>query len=290
MPQRRIAAKSTEIASANGGVTTEEVRAPLSLEPESSDAFEETVPLATSDPDRQKIERHNHRVKVWKESPFACGLTEPTWTDEQTRPSPHTNKSLPPDETGCLCFSAYVCAWMGASRVGNMAVLKQSQEWVEEFVQDEETGETVTRRYSRPRLDVVVGPYWPMLIFVTYTIIFGVSGWTLTAGIWGKGKPPVLVFCWFCLTVGLVVALALTACRDPGILYRTRDEPPSDTWRWSDPADSYRPRNAWFDSDTMVVVEGFDHTYVRVNAFYGLRIASGYCRANTFLDYSSRYF
>ena len=38
-----------------------------------------------------------------------------------------------------------------------MAVLKQSTEWVEEVEQDEEGEETV-RRFTRPRLDIVVGP------------------------------------------------------------------------------------------------------------------------------------
>ena len=280
MPQRRSAAKSQEgttivvqqgtTADPSPSTTAEsaageEVRAPLSLEQE--DPFEpiteETVPLAEYDPERLKLERHNARVKKWKESPFACGLTESTWRDEQRRES--STRLLPPDESGCLCCSAYICAWLGATRVGNMAVLKQSQEWVEEIVEDEETGETTTRRFSRPRLDIVVGPYWPMLVFVTYGIIFGLSIWTFQMGIWGKGKPPVLIFAWFCLTMGLIAALALTGCRDPGILYRTREEPPNDSWRWSDPADSYRPRNAWFDADTGVVVEGFDHTYVKTD-------------------------
>ena len=283
MSQRRAAAKASstdgtkatvvEVNNSKDGIgalplppVAKEVRIPLSLDSTSSpdhhhdEADGEIVPLTEYDPERQKIERFNACVKNWKESAFACGLTAPTWRDEQTRPSPHENRALPPDETGCLKCSAYICAWMGASRVGNMAVLKQSQEWVEEITVDEETGQTVTRRYTRPRLDVVVGPYWPMLVFVTYAIIFSVSIWTIKAGIWGKGKPPVLIFAWFCLTMGLIVALALTACRDPGILYRMRDEPMDDTWRWSDPADSYRPRNAWFDSDTAVIVEGFDHT------------------------------
>jgi hypothetical protein len=38
-----------------------------------------------------------------------------------------------------------------------MAVLKQSTEWVEETVEDE-NGETKIKRFTRPRLDFVVGP------------------------------------------------------------------------------------------------------------------------------------
>ena len=274
MPQRRSVAKSPEHQGKTMvTVNMEEdeaapppqkqaVRAPLQLEPppRADETEEETVPLAeTPDPERRKLERHTARVRKWKESPFACGLTEPSWREEWLREA--DKRLLPPDETGCLCCSALVCAWLGAERVGNMAVLRQSREWVEEVEVDEETGEeTVARRYLRPRLDVVIGPYWPMLVFVTYGLIFGISIWTFHTRIWGKGQPPVLVFVWCGATLGLMAALAMTACRDPGILYRTRDEPPDGTWRWSDQADSYRPRHAWFDADTAVVVEGFDHT------------------------------
>jgi hypothetical protein len=242
----------------------EVIKSSLSLEAAEDDEDEdidneETVPLADSDDESgsYEIRKHNHRIKKWKDSAFAVGLTEPTWKEERTR-EPYT-PSLPRDDTGCLCCSAHVCALLGAGRVGNMAVLKQSQEWVEEVEDDQETGQQTVRRYARPRLDIVVGPYWPMLCFVTYPIIFGVSGWTLWSGILGKQMPAVLVFVWTVMTLSLISALALTAFRDPGIMYRNRSQQDS-TWRWSDQADSYRPRHAWFDSDTAVVVEGFDHT------------------------------
>ena len=74
--------------------------------------------------------------------------------------------------TPCGCCSAMICSMLGAGRVGNMAVLRQSTEWVDEMVQDE-NGETTSKRFTRPRLDVVVGPYWPMLMFVTYPLILG---------------------------------------------------------------------------------------------------------------------
>jgi hypothetical protein len=247
--------------------------------------------------------RHERRLQKWKGSPFAVGYTEATWMDERTRDP--RDRSLPYDDTGCLCCSAQVCPLFGATRVGNMSVLKQSVEWVEAVVavDDEEandsmnngaamTGDqplstsaatatngpppttaskTVLRRVARPRLDIVVGPYWPMLCGITYPLIFGMSGWTLYSGLWhAKSPTPLLVWLLFItLTVGLVVSLALTAFRDPGILLRTRTLVPNPhnphelaSWRWSDVADSYRPRDAWYDSDTAVIVEGFDHTYV----------------------------
>jgi hypothetical protein len=222
----------------------------------------ETVPLDTMDRDdhREYLKaKRQRRIKLWKESPFAIGLTEPTWIDERNRDRFSYMNDMMPDESGCLCMSAHFCPLLGASRVGNMAVLKTSQEWVEELETDEETNEQSIRRYSRPRLDIVVGPYWPMLCFVTYPLIFGVSGWAFISVIIRPGTSIVLRFVWFVCTMGLIIALGRTAFRDPGILYRQRIQKDA-TWRWSDQADTYRPRHAWFDMDTAVVIEGFDHT------------------------------
>lgn len=282
MPQRRSAAKSSSdgertkqinfveetAPNSNGTPTTSNKgaapTAALEVESLSLDADDdgegggdETVPLAEADGGGG--DRHNRRVKKWKDSPFAIGLTEPTWMEERSRE--RYSRSLPPDDTGCLCMSAQVCPLFGAARLGNMAVLKASQEWVEEVELDEETGQPTVRRYARPRIDVVVGPYWPMLCCVTYPLIFGVSGWTLWSGFIQRpgGTHPLLIFVWTVLTLGLIASLTLTAFRDPGIMHRNRNQQDV-TWRWSDQADSYRPRHAWFDADTAVIVEGFDHT------------------------------
>ena len=227
---------------------------------------EETMPLDLGSHNEidYATSKRMRRLKHWKESPFAIGLTEPTWMEERYRD--HDSSDLPPDESGCLCMSAYVCPWFGASRVGNMAVLRSSQEWVEEVELTDAATESNPqqqniRRYSRPRLDVVVGPYWPMLCFVTYPLIFGISAWTLVSGILRPGTSIVLRFVWTVCTLGLIVSLTRTAFRDPGILYRQRQAKDS-TWRWSDQADTFRPRHAWYDMDTAVMVEGFDHTYV----------------------------
>ena len=96
-----------------------------------------------------------------------------------------------------------------------------------------------------------------MLCLVTYPLIFGVSIATLVYAI--PGKPVIIIFFWAVCTLGLIYSLAMTAFRDPGILPRHNNAPDS-TWRWSDRAHSYRPRGAWFDPDTGVIVEGFDHT------------------------------
>ena len=110
---------------------------------------------------RYESEAQANRVKQWKEGPFAVGLTEFTWDEEYGKYrnnlkdeclSMADNDGMP-----CICCSAVVCSKIGASRVGNMAVLKQSTEWVEEEEEDE-NGETKTRRFTRPKLEVVVGP------------------------------------------------------------------------------------------------------------------------------------
>jgi hypothetical protein len=61
------------------------------------------------------------------------------------------------EQAPCGCCSAMVCCAVGAGRVGNIAVLRQSTEWVEEEVEDD-NGEMKMERSTRPRLDCVVGP------------------------------------------------------------------------------------------------------------------------------------
>ena len=99
-----------------------------------------------------------------------------------------------------------------------------------------------------------------MLCFVTYPLILGVSGLTLVHAI--PGKHPIIILVWSVCTLGLIFALGATAFRDPGILPRYHSAPPQNenNWRWSDRALTFRPRGAFFDPDTAVVVEGFDHT------------------------------
>lgn len=286
MSHRRVQAPKPTLHEEEDMEEQESEMAPLSLEEE------------------YQREKHALRVKRWKESPFAVGLTECTWMDERSRPLKpnvmHGDSELAPDHSGCLCCSAKVCPLLGAGRVGNMIVLRQSQFWVEEEVVDEETGDLVKRKVSRPSLDIVVGPYWPMLVFVTYPLILGVSFWTFLGGIMAGAPKPfgktsvctmklraeglhvvtftltifflfltlVLVAMWLFFTVSLVASLTCTACRDPGILYRQTTSPES-TWRWSDQAQTYRPPGAYYDPDSAVIVEDFDHTLSqKVHSFH----------------------
>jgi hypothetical protein len=221
----------------------------------------EMVPLSIDD--RYEDERYNVKAKHWQESPFAVGLVEPTWSDEANATqccSVCCREEIDPDMGGCSVCSGIFCSALGAGRVGNLVVLRQSKEWVEEVVEDEETGEQTIRRFLRPRLDCIMGPYWPMLMCCTYPLIFGVSGWTMLFAL--PGKHPLLQLFWGIATGGLILALAMTAFCDPGVLYKHAAPPPQDenSWRWNESAQTYRPRGAIYDPDCAVVVEEFDHT------------------------------
>jgi hypothetical protein len=273
MPQRRGVSKDAKVSKS---IETEE-EVPLAPQKPGSISLERgngtgggtTMTAGVSMEERFETESYNLKVKHWKESPFAVGLTEITWADEKLKlrrkdgnGGGGDDQSLD-DGANCLCFSAAICPHIGASRVGNMSVLKQSSYSVEVEEEDEETGEVRLVRVVRPRLDVVVGPYWPMLLLVTYPLIIGISGWAMIIAL--PGQPFYLVAAWFVCTTGLIVSLALTACRDPGIMYK-RHSPPqqnpqrNQAWRWNDQAQTFSSRNAVYDPDTAVVVEGFDHT------------------------------
>mmetsp|Transcript_19893 Transcript_19893/g.48838 ORF Transcript_19893/g.48838 Transcript_19893/m.48838 type:complete len:290 (+) Transcript_19893:126-995(+) len=206
-------------------------------------------------------EAKQKRIQEWKDGPFAASMVR-TWDEEKSRYQGNMLKELASgnDSMPCICCSAFACSKIGAGRIGNIAVLKQSTEWVEE-IEEGEDGQPRTRRFTRPKLDFVIGPYWPMLFFVTFPIIFVVSGLTLVKRI--PHTHPGIVLIWLICTVGLIASLSLTAFRDPGILPRYEKPPATadaSSWRWSDRTHSYRPRGAFYDPDTGVIVEEFDHT------------------------------
>jgi hypothetical protein len=218
---------------------------------------------------------------------------------------------------GCIYLSALICSRFGAGRIGNMAVLKERYVMVEAenddyddeyedgnradgFVDDDDEEvltihqrnnstnprgttakeSTKAKKLVRKReIQLVVGPFWPMLLFITYPLIFGVSAFTLYSSL--PGQPLIVQIVWALLTLQLIRSLFNTGFRDPGILHR-RTKPPrakDDTdndlatrkigfrwgnengqWRWSDQAQSYRPKNSMYCPDCKVVVEEFDHT------------------------------
>lgn len=149
-----------------GGMDREssiETTSPVST---TSTAGNDTTATSVSLDARYHIESLDIQNKAWQESYFARGAVRSTWEAEYAEL--HENgwngecskmmDGNPKNSVPCGCCSAIVCTALGAGRVGNMAVLKQSNEWVTEEVPDEENGGTKTIRVTRPRLDFVVGP------------------------------------------------------------------------------------------------------------------------------------
>eukprot|EP00579_Thalassiosira_antarctica_P001645 CAMPEP_0201869132 /NCGR_PEP_ID=MMETSP0902-20130614/2757_1 /ASSEMBLY_ACC=CAM_ASM_000551 /TAXON_ID=420261 /ORGANISM="Thalassiosira antarctica, Strain CCMP982" /LENGTH=358 /DNA_ID=CAMNT_0048394581 /DNA_START=108 /DNA_END=1184 /DNA_ORIENTATION=+ len=216
---------------------------------------------------------------------------------------------------GCIFLSAVICSRLGAGRIGNMAILKEryvmveveddgeddeGQEQVDGFVDEEEglslhqrnkssdndsnnsAKKTKTKLVRKREIQLVVGPFWPMLLFITYPLIFGVSALTLWNGI--PGKPWYVQIGWALMTGQLIRSLFNTGFRDPGMIQRHENPPPVNNdgdldgedrsrrrigfrwgneegpWRWSDQAQSYRPKNSMYCPDCKVVIEEFDHT------------------------------
>lgn len=258
MPQRRVAARDKEEV-----VPFSQSLGPIEQELDDPSGDESNLePLSIED--RYEVERKAAKLKHWKESPFAVGAVGISWEDELSREGNNgccqQCCSEEVDANCCICCSGYFCSKLNAGRVGNMAVLKESMEWVEVVEVDEEAGTETTRKYQRPRLECVVGPFWPMLMCVTYPLILGVSLWTALVAM--PGKPLAVKLVWGALTLALIYSLAKTACTDPGILYRHAKPPPQEenSWRWSDQGQTYRPRGAYYDTDCAVVVQDFDHT------------------------------
>lgn len=138
-------------------------------------------------------------------------------------------------------------------------------------------GKAKLQKITKREIQYVVGPYWPMLLCVTYPLIFSVSIWTAIKAVFVPHQSPFIMIIWTILTFGLIKSLFNTGFKDPGILRKHREPPTlmsgdgnggvnvtsgrnNTTWRWNDQAQSYKPRNAYYDPDCAVIVEDFDHT------------------------------
>jgi DHHC palmitoyltransferase len=213
-------------------------------------------------------EDDSEMVRKWKASPFAIGLTNATWAD---------------DDLGCVktCWSccngskrthvyctACICRHFGCvGRVGNMIVLRQTMEDVAVDVNAED-GNVTRRTIRRPRLRCVVGPYWMITFFVVVPFFTVLSLWVarrlFTSSDDDQEQPHLaVVLVWIFFTAGLFFSLFQVACSDPGIQYRYANRPDSieggDEWIWNDQALSYRPQHAKFDPDVQCIVKHFDH-------------------------------
>lgn len=313
----------TSTAGRYGKIDTNDDKLPLEISSGNDDDDDQhPTDTALTLTDKYQQEKHQNKLRHWKESEYAAGLVEPTWADELEKynregrsgcccccpPSAEVNQVFQEEMDpgcGCIYLSAVVCSRLGADRIGNMAVLKSRYVMVEvdedgdedeeDFVNDDEealrnrnksdsdgkknTGKVTKRMVRKREIQFIVGPFWPMLLGITYPLIFGVSGLTLFVGL--PYRAWYIKLGWAVLTILLIRALFNTGFRDPGILTRHKDPPEDENeeeediprrrvgfrwgteggpWRWSEQAQSYRPRNASYDPDTAVIVEEFDHT------------------------------
>jgi len=236
-------------------------------------------------------ERTTHKTNHWRYGPWAAGFVETSWHDERNRNAAGL-KNCCCDESstdnmdptgGCQLFSSFICSKIGAKRIGNMAVLKEGEEIVsnaDAFPEEGKEGEDDDSigsnngghpRQARRKIDIIVGPYWPCLIFITYPLILTLTTITAIKAVFVPNQYIPLMLVWSGLSGGLCSALFRVGCKDPGILPRYRNIPNAkdmesgggwagDNWRWNDQAQTYKPKSALYDSDCAVVVEDFDHT------------------------------
>ena len=196
---------------------------------------------------------HAQKIRHWKKNDFAVGLVNVTWNDDRGcggngLPSSDRNHNVP--------ASAYLCGCAG--RLGNLVILAQTTEEIEEDVTTVDGNNAGRRKQKRPKLLWVVGPYWTVNLGVTFPLILGISFWTLWTRV--VDSHIAVIITWSICTLLLVFALLMVACRDPGVLYRHKSLPDgAEDWRWNDQARTYRPPKARFDPECQVVVDGFDH-------------------------------
>ncbi|GMH62252.1 hypothetical protein TrLO_g1507 [Triparma laevis f. longispina] len=173
---------------------------------------------------------------------FATSPGPQDWRSEPLDPSTcfqgcTCDDDEPDPDCGCTLLTALVCR--RADRVGNMIVIRQT-------VQNEE-----------PRLLCVFGPFWPVLFFLTWPLVLGVSGYTFYR-LLHLSAPIYVILVWCALTGALCRFLHRVSSRDPGILPRYR-EAPGERWRWNSQANTFRPPGAIYDKECGVIVEDFDH-------------------------------
>jgi DHHC palmitoyltransferase len=196
----------------------------------------------------------NDMVRQWKESQFAVGLTHRTWADENIGCCDVLKNFTP--------FTISACCCRCAGRVGNMIVIRQGTEQYHDPI----TATTI----QRPKLRLVLGPYWMVLVFVTIPIFLLLSFHSVYNLTDSSG---ILSAVWMIFTLGLFGSLIMVSCSDPGILYRHHVPPTGqeENWQWNDQALTYRPIHAKYDPECAVVIEKFDHTCAWTGTAIGKR-------------------
>lgn len=227
---------------------------------------EASPPAAPSGPSQDDL-----RTQHWRASAWAVGCVDPTWEDtkqsaairrRQRRNGQIDERSSREKEfEGYLTFASWICAVVGAKRVGNMVVLIGNIE-----------GDRDGNEYE-PHLSCVLGPYWPVNMFLVFPFVIALS---LVAVIVGLPKRhPGIIAAWAVLTSCLLLSMVCVSCRDPGVLRRHSEKPDNveggEDWIWNDQALTYRPKKAKYDPECACIFEEFDH----VCPWTGTAVAKG---------------
>lgn len=161
-------------------------------------------------------EKKNRKLDHWKNHEYAVGLVNVTWDDEKTDSEFCSDRC-------CLRCTGIVCSnrFIRTGRIGNMVVLSKGEKWM-------------------------MGPFWPMLLLITYPLIFGVSGWCYVDVV--SKFAYYEQFAWICMTLILIISLGLTSFRNPGIWIR-KHEREQGNWIWNDQGRTWRPRGARYDHE-----------------------------------------
>ena len=156
----------------------------------------------------------------------------------------------------CLQLSSLCCQFRCCGRIGNMVILyekknknnkkrkqQHQQHQLQQFAltneEETEMGFATPANATDPTASAIhpptepvlmVGPYWPCMLFVTYPLLLGLSAAVIVLDIIPRrlSSSPSweIIVVWSLGTIGMLVALARVSCRNPGILIR-RSEPPS---------------------------------------------------------------
>jgi hypothetical protein len=204
-------------------------------------------------------------------------------------------------ERGFTAHLGWLGQWRCCTRVGNFTVLLERLP--QKSKDDEEApgggsggsgeegggkggggGGGERRAAPRRELWLVMGPYWPFCLVLTTSLVVSIPA-GLALLLWGVYGPHTWVLQTLLALAGItLMALALVACRDPGILPHYGEEPresvaareaaaaaaaargngryrPSrgDQWVYNDQMAAWRPRGAVYDHDVNACVLGFDH-------------------------------
>ena len=232
-------------------IPLEEVDQSHEMNPDAAAAVEEE-----DEPEEIAVldEEEERKQRLWKDSVFAIGLTNPTWKDERIsfrdcfNSSSASGSSTGGDNSSGMWLSAWVFGGI-AGRVGNMIVLRQVPKALVKL-------EGMDGPTELPQLKLVLGPFWYVPLFFTIPILVGGSGAVMYITI--SNIQLVFAILWIAAVSTLLIALVLCSTTDPGILYRY-NHAPDDSWVWSDQALTYRPPGAKYDSFCGVVLEKYDH-------------------------------